>query len=177
MTLFNFADVSVATPLDDISGLKLSWVDSREKLDAAEADNIRLAINRYLSSKRYSFPHSSLEGRRFRRFCAVSRISDAACISEKVSLGLEKLKIEGKNVLIVDDIFDSGFTLSTLADKIAALKPKSVRSLIFLSKKIERPISYQPTYVLFEVENLFVFGYGMDYKEHLRGIPDVCCVR
>lgn len=77
---------------------------------------------------------------------------------ELVVEGLDKLKIEGKNVLIVDDIFDSGFTLSTLAGKISALKPKSVRSLIFLSKKIERPVSYQPTYVLFEIENLFVFG-------------------
>ena len=96
---------------------------------------------------------------------------------ELVVEGLDKLKVEGKNVLIVDDIFDSGYTLSTIADQISALKPKSVRSLIFLSKKIERPVSYRPTYVLFEVEDLFVFGYGMDYKEHLRGIPDVCCVR
>ena len=96
---------------------------------------------------------------------------------ELVVEGLEKLQVEGKNVLIVDDIFDSGFTLSTIVDKISALKPKSVRSLIFLSKKIERPVSYRPTYVLFEVEDLFVFGYGMDYKEYLRGIPDVCCVR
>lgn len=56
MTVFNLGDVAGATPLDDISGLQLSWVDSREKLNAAEADNIRLAINKYLGSKRYSFP-------------------------------------------------------------------------------------------------------------------------
>jgi Fic-DOC domain mobile mystery protein B len=56
MTLFDLGEISGATPLDDISGLKLSWVDSREKLDAAEADNIRLAINKYLSRKRYAFP-------------------------------------------------------------------------------------------------------------------------
>lgn len=96
---------------------------------------------------------------------------------ELVVEGLDKLKVEGKNVLIVDDIFDSGVTLSTIAEKVTALKPKSVRSLIFLSKKIERPVSYRPTYVLFEIEDLFVFGYGMDYKEHLRGVPDVCYVR
>lgn len=56
MTWFDFENVSGATPLDDISGLKLSWVDSREKLDAVEADNIRMAINKYLGRKRYPFP-------------------------------------------------------------------------------------------------------------------------
>lgn len=49
-------NVEGATPLDDISGLKLNWVDTREKLDAAEADNIRLAANKYLGRKDYPFP-------------------------------------------------------------------------------------------------------------------------
>lgn len=91
--------------------------------------------------------------------------------------GLDKIDIAGKNVLVVDDVFDSGVTLSTVVDKINAFNPLSVRSLVLLSKNIPHKVAYTPDYVLFDIEDRFVVGYGMDYKEHWRELPDVYAVR
>jgi len=91
--------------------------------------------------------------------------------------GLDKLDIKDKNVLIVDDIFDTGVTLSKVVQKIQELQPKSLRSLVLLSKKVPHKTNYRPDYILFEIENRFVIGYGMDYKEHWRELPDVCAVK
>jgi hypoxanthine phosphoribosyltransferase len=91
--------------------------------------------------------------------------------------GLDKLEITGKNVLIVDDIFDSGATLSTLVEKISALNPKKLRSAVLLLKKTEHVTDYRPDYVLFEIENRFVVGFGLDYKEYWRGLSDIFAVQ
>lgn len=96
---------------------------------------------------------------------------------ELVILGLDKLQLEGKNVLLVDDIFDSGVTLATVAQKLSELKPKSLRSLVLLSKNVPHKTDYRPDYTLFEVEDRFIVGYGMDYKEHWRHLPEVCAVK
>ena len=87
--------------------------------------------------------------------------------------GIENLDIAGKDLLLVDDIFDSGTTLSYIKDKLAEKNPKSLKTLVLLSKKISRNITWIPDYVLFEIENRFVVGYGLDYKEHFRGLPGV----
>ncbi len=89
-------------------------------------------------------------------------------------IGLDRLQIQGRDVLVVDDIFDSGQTLTAL---IAALKqkgPSSVKTLVLLSKKVPRSTPYNPNYVLFEIDDLFVVGYGLDYKERNRGLPGIC---
>ena len=87
--------------------------------------------------------------------------------------GLEELDLSGKNVLVVDDIFDSGNTMTALMKKLEERKPKSLKSLVLLSKKIARTTEYRPDYVLFEIENRFVVGYGLDYKEHYRGLDSI----
>lgn len=87
--------------------------------------------------------------------------------------GLERLDIKGKHVLLVDDICDTGKTLSKVIKKLEGLEPKSIKSMVLLSKKIRKPDEYQPDYFLFEIENLFVVGYGLDYKEYYRGLPGV----
>ena len=92
---------------------------------------------------------------------------------ELALFGLENLTIAGKHVLVVDDIFDSGRTLSTIVSHLERKTPKSLRSLVLLSKNAPRDIRYRPDYVLFEIENLFVVGYGLDYKENYRGLPGV----
>ncbi len=86
---------------------------------------------------------------------------------------LGRLKIEGKNVLIVDDIFDSGTTLATVVSKIKEKKPSSIKSLVLLSKNIAREISYKPDYALFTIDQDFVVGYGLDYKEYFRGLKGI----
>jgi hypoxanthine phosphoribosyltransferase len=88
-------------------------------------------------------------------------------------LGLEKLHLKDKNVLVIDDIFDSGVTLSTVVDHLQEKNPKSLKSLVLLSKNVPRKTAYVPDYVLFDIEDRFVVGFGLDYKEHYRGLPGV----
>ncbi len=86
---------------------------------------------------------------------------------------LGQLQVEGKHVLIVDDIFDSGNTLATVVNNIKEKRPSSIKSLVLLSKNIHREISYKPDYALFEIGNDFVVGYGLDYKECFRGLKAI----
>jgi hypoxanthine phosphoribosyltransferase len=87
--------------------------------------------------------------------------------------GLDELNFTGKNVLLVDDIFDSGQTLSQIVGKLKEKNPKSIKTLVLLEKNVERALSYKPDYVLFHIENRFVVGYGLDYKEYYRGLRGV----
>jgi len=95
---------------------------------------------------------------------------------EKISSGT--LNIQGqipdckdKNVLIVDDILDSGLTLYTLKNRLNELNPKSVKTCVLLNKKIERPYTIDPDYYGFEIGEEFVVGYGLDYQGLYRNIP------
>ena len=87
--------------------------------------------------------------------------------------GLDALDLSSKNVLLVDDIFDSGETLTGILAKLQEKNPKSLKSLVLLAKNVERDVTYYPDYTLFEIENQFVIGYGLDYKEHYRGLPGI----
>jgi len=87
--------------------------------------------------------------------------------------GIEKLTLQEKHVLLVDDIFDSGITLSTIAALLEEKSPKSLKSLVLLSKNVPHKTTYRPDYVLFEIEDRFVVGYGLDYKEYYRGLPGI----
>jgi len=87
--------------------------------------------------------------------------------------GLEDLDIAGKNVLIVDDIFDSGNTLLKIVQRMQEKKPKTLKTLVLLSKRVVRQTSYIPDYVLFPIDPFFVVGYGLDYKEYYRGLPGI----
>ncbi len=88
-------------------------------------------------------------------------------------IGLDRLQVENRDVLVVDDIFDSGHTMTTLLDAIETKKPNSLKSLVLLSKNVPHVTEYRPDYVLFDIENLFVVGYGLDFKERYRGLPGV----
>jgi hypoxanthine phosphoribosyltransferase len=88
--------------------------------------------------------------------------------------GLERLSLKGRDVLLVDDIYDSGHTLSTVHDAILQMEPASIKSLVLLVKNVPHITNYRPDYALFEVDNLFVVGYGLDYKELYRGLPGIC---
>lgn len=87
--------------------------------------------------------------------------------------GLERLDIQGRHLLLVDDIFDSGHTLAAVAERLQAGKPASLRTLVLLEKKVSRTVPLRPDHVLFHVENEFVVGYGLDYKEQYRGLPGI----
>ncbi|NGX63851.1 MAG: Hypoxanthine phosphoribosyltransferase [Candidatus Anoxychlamydiales bacterium] len=89
--------------------------------------------------------------------------------------GLEKLNLKDKNVIVVDDIFDSGKTLTSVMDFVEKQNPKSVKSLIMLVKDTPRRLKdvKLPDYSLFQIEDKFVVGYGLDYKEYFRGLKGI----
>jgi len=79
--------------------------------------------------------------------------------------------ISGKDVLVVEDIIDTGRTLSYLLENLRSRGPRSVRICTLLSKPARREIDLHIDYVGFEIPNEFVIGYGLDYAEHYRGLP------
>ena len=82
--------------------------------------------------------------------------------------------IEGKNVLIVEDILDTGLTLSYLRKIFLQHRPKTLRIAALLDKPSRRIEKIDADYVGFSIPNLFVIGYGMDYAERYRNLPDIC---
>ncbi len=87
--------------------------------------------------------------------------------------GVDCLDIQGKNILVIEDIFDTGNTLSTVAKALQHKSPKTLTTLTLLRKEVKRESSYLPDYSLFEIENKFVIGYGLDYKELYRNLPNI----
>ncbi len=79
--------------------------------------------------------------------------------------------VQGRHILLLDDILDSGRTLNTIRGKLQEAHPLSVRICVLLEKKIERAVPIQADYVGFEIANEFVVGYGLDYMERYRNLP------
>ncbi len=82
-------------------------------------------------------------------------------------------QIEGRDVLIVEDIIDSGYTLNFVMQTIKARSPKSLRLCTLLDKASRREVAIESDYVGFRIENKFVFGYGLDLDEKFRNLPFV----
>ncbi len=82
--------------------------------------------------------------------------------------------IRGKNIIIVEDIIDTGITLSYLKNLLSARKPKSLKVCALLDKPSRRTTDFKGDYIGFEIENEFVVGYGLDYNEKMRNYEDVC---
>ncbi len=81
-------------------------------------------------------------------------------------------EVEGRDVLVLDDILDTGRTLAAIKAKLEQeCAPRSVKSAVLLSKKIERAVEVEADYVGFEVGDEFVVGYGLDYDGHYRNLP------
>jgi hypoxanthine phosphoribosyltransferase len=81
--------------------------------------------------------------------------------------------IEGRHVLIVEDIVDSGLTLQYLLRNLGARDPESIEVCALLTKPERRKVSLEPRYVGFEIPNRFVVGYGLDHAERYRNLPYV----
>ena len=81
--------------------------------------------------------------------------------------------ITGKNVLIVEDIVDTGRTLAYVKKYLESKNPKNVKICTMLNKKERRVIDLEPEYVAFNIPDKFVIGYGLDYDEKYRNLPYV----
>jgi len=79
--------------------------------------------------------------------------------------------IEGKNVLIVEDIIDTGYTLKYLKEYLQTLNPKTLKIVVLADKKERRKVDLPIDYTCFEIENKFVVGYGFDVDEKYRNLP------
>jgi hypoxanthine phosphoribosyltransferase len=82
--------------------------------------------------------------------------------------------IEGKNVIIVEDILDTGLTLGFLCHLLEQHHPKTLRIAALLDKPSRRLVKIDADYVGFTIPDRFVIGYGMDFAERYRNLPDIC---
>lgn len=87
--------------------------------------------------------------------------------------GIDSLDIRGKNVLLLDDIFDTGHTLSEVKKQLQAKDPKTLTSAVLLAKPSKHVVQMKPDHILFSVEDHFVIGYGLDFNEHYRGLSGI----
>ena len=112
--------------------------------------------------------HASLD------FMAVSSYATGTTSSGEVRL-LKDLdtSLDGRNVVIVEDIVDTGLTLTYLQDILRARGPKSLRTACLLSKPSRRKVDVKVEYIGFEIEDRFVVGYGLDYAEQYRNLPSI----
>jgi hypoxanthine phosphoribosyltransferase len=84
-----------------------------------------------------------------------------------------RLDVRGRDVLLVDDILDTGKTLSRVLPKLRALKPRRIRTCVLLDKPARRVEKIHANYVGFQISDVFVVGYGLDFAERFRNLPFV----
>ncbi len=105
-------------------------------------------------------------------FLSVSSYGNGTVTSGEVRILKDlDVSLEGKDLLVVEDILDSGMTLSYLLKNLSARKPASIRLCTFLDKPERRRVDIHADYVGASVPDEFIVGYGLDYAEHYRNVP------
>jgi len=84
-----------------------------------------------------------------------------------------EMSIEGKDVLLIEDLIDSGRTLQFLKDRLSLLNPHSLKICALLDKKARREVEIKGDYIGQEVEDVFIVGYGIDFNETYRNLPEI----
>jgi hypoxanthine phosphoribosyltransferase len=108
-------------------------------------------------------------------FIGISSYGKGTTSSGEVKLTKDlDVSIEGYDVIVVEDIVDSGITLSYLMKLLAQRRPKSLRIATLLDKPKHRQRPVEVHYRGFEIPDEFVVGYGLDYAEDYRNLPDIC---
>ncbi|MGQ9523353.1 MAG: hypoxanthine phosphoribosyltransferase [Armatimonadota bacterium] len=110
-------------------------------------------------------------------FMAISSYGDASTSSGEVRL-LKDLdeSIEGKDVLVVEDIVDSGRTLQFLLNTLEVRRPRSLKVCTLLDKPSRRVVDLSADYVGFQIPDLFVIGYGLDWAGRFRNLPYIAAL-
>lgn len=107
----------------------------------------------------------------------VDFVTTASYGHSEVSTGEVKIvhdlrsNIEGKDVLLVDDIMDSGYTLESVINHLATKQPNSIKVCVMLDKPSRRKVDLSPDYTGFSIPDVFIVGYGLNYGDHFRNIP------
>src|SRR5436190_1838728 len=152
---------SSASPLSRIT-------DTRRAFNVSAASGVRCPPATSVTVLPYSMT---------RDFMAVSSYGTSTKSSGQVQV-LKDLgsAIEGRDVLIVEDIVDTGLTLTYLQDILRARSPRHLRTACLLSKPSRRKIDVKVEYVGFTIEDKFVVGYGLDYAEQYRNLPYIAVI-
>ena len=108
-------------------------------------------------------------------FLQASSYKDQLVSTGKVKL-MHNLDLSGKDVLVVEDIFDTGLTLKHISEDLYIQKPTSLEICALLNKRIPDKLAVNVKYIGFEIENRFVVGYGLDYAEKYRELPHISCL-
>ncbi len=110
-------------------------------------------------------------------FLGVASYGNAMKSSGEVKLTLDlTTSIEGKTVLLIEDIIDTGLTMDFLAKTLAARKPKKLMTCTLLFKPEALKVEFKPDFVGFKIPNDFVIGYGLDYQGFYRNLPYIARV-
>ena len=105
-------------------------------------------------------------------FMEISSYQSGTVSSGKITIKKDlDVDIEGKDVLIAEDIIDSGNTLSQLTEILKERKPNSIKVCTLLSKPSRRQVEFEADYTGFEIEDKFIIGYGLDCAEQFRQLP------
>lgn len=107
-------------------------------------------------------------------FLLVSSYGAGTSTSGAVKVVLDlKCPLADRDVLVVDDILDSGLTLKQIVDNLKLRKPRSLKVVVLMDKPDRRRADIKPDYVGFKIPNKFVVGYGVDFAERFRNLPYV----
>jgi hypoxanthine phosphoribosyltransferase len=111
-------------------------------------------------------------------FLEASSYGDATESSKEVKI-LKDLRGEifGRDVLVVEDIVDTGFTLSYVVSLLSSRKPKNIKTIALLDKPTRREVDIKATWTGFEIPDEFVVGYGIDFAQRNRNLPYIGCVK
>lgn len=112
------------------------------------------------------------------RVVTVSSYPGASTSSKGAALrGAIPHDLTGRHIVIVDDILDSGQTLSLVSDLIVEQQPASIRLCVLLRKDVPRAVDIEAHYVGFDIPDEFVVGYGLDYNGFYRNLPDIVTLK
>lgn len=119
-----------------------------------------------------------LEGKIFIDFMQVSSYGTSMeSFGEVIFIKDMSVDIKDKNVLIVDDIIDTGRTLKALTEALSLRHPKRLKTAVLLDKKNRREVDYEADYVGFVIPDKFVVGYGLDWAEEGRNLKDIYVIK
>ncbi|HHT9119676.1 MAG TPA: hypoxanthine phosphoribosyltransferase [Candidatus Hypogeohydataceae bacterium YC41] len=88
-----------------------------------------------------------------------------------------KVDVQGRDVLIIDDIIDTGKTLQKVLEDINKYKPRSIKTCVLLNRSDRRQVELEPDYFGFKIGNEFVVGYGLDFNNQYRNLPFIAALK
>ena len=165
-------------PLIKEDAIQAKVQELAQKISAAGSDNLLL-----IGVLKGSLHFLSDLSRRLSCEVEIDFISVSSYAHGKTSSGIVQIRkdldtnIEGRDVLLVEDIVDTGATLRHLRELLGTRKPRSLKVVSLLSKLQARGISSEIEYVGFEIPDEFVVGYGLDYGERYRNLPYIAILR